>query len=154
MSAVGRNTVVTLSVDLADAQGEELQEPGQRVTYLHGGYGGMLDAIELALEGKGAGDRVQLHLEPDQAFGDYDEERLFVEPRSRYGDGLEQGMQIEDDLDGEGPQVYTVTDLADDRVVLDGNHPLAGVALRVSAQVVAVRPASEEEVRLGEPVLD
>ena len=114
----------------------------------------MLDAIELALEGKGAGDRVQLHLEPDQAFGDYDEERLFVEPRSRYGDGLEQGMQIEDDLDGEGPQVYTVTDLAEDRVVLDGNHPLAGVALRVSAQVVAVRPASDEEVRLGEPVLD
>ncbi len=154
MSAVGHNTVVTLSVDLSDAQGEALQEPGQRVTYLHGGYGGMLDAIELALEGKGAGDRVQLHLEPEQAFGDYDEERLFVEPRSRYGDGLEQGMQIEDDLDGEGPQVYTVTDLADDRVVLDGNHPFAGVALRVSAQVLAVRPASDEEVRLGEPVLD
>ena len=140
MSAVGHNTVVTLSVDLSDAQGEALQEPGQRVTYLHGGYGGMLDAIELALEGKGAGDRVQLHLEPEQAFGDYDEERLFVEPRSRYGDGLEQGMQIED--------------LADDRVVLDGNHPFAGVALRVSAQVLAVRPASDEEVRLGEPVLD
>ena len=154
MTAVAHNTVVTLSVDLADAQGEALQEPGQRVTYLHGGYGGMLDAVELALEGKGAGDRVQLHLEPEQAFGDYDEERLFVEPRSRYGDGLEQGMQIEDDLDGEGPQVYTVTDLADDRVVLDGNHPLAGVALRVSAQVVAVRRASDEEVRLGEPVLD
>ena len=154
MNAIARDTVVTLSVDLADAQGEALQEPGQRVTYLHGGYGGMLDAVEQALEGKAPGAQVQLHLEPEQAFGDYDEQRLHVEPRSRYGDGLEEGMQIEDDLDGEGPRVYTVTDLADDRVVLDGNHPLAGVALRVSAQVLAVRPASDEEIRGGEPLLD
>lgn len=154
MSAIARNTVVTLSVDLADGQGEALQEPGQRVTYLHGGYGGMLDAVERALEGKAAGAQVRLHLEPEQAFGDYDEQRLHVEPRDRYGDGLEEGMQIEDDLDGDGPQVYTVTDLADDRVVLDGNHPLAGVALRVSAEVLAVRPASDEEIRSGEPVLD
>lgn len=154
MIAVARDTVVTLAVDLDDAQGEPLQEHGQRVTYLHGGYGGMLDAVEQALEGKGTGDSVRLHLEPEHAFGDYDESQLFVESRARYGDGLEQGMQVEDDLDGGGPRVFTVTDVAGDKVVLDGNHPFAGMALRLSARVLAVRAASDEELRLGEPVLD
>ena len=154
MTAVARNTVVTLAVDLGDAQGEPLQDPGQRVTYLHGGYGGLLDAVENALEGRIAGDSVRLQLEPEQAFGDYDADLLRVEPRSRYGDGLEAGMQIEDDFDGDGPQVYTVTDLADDKVVLDGNHPFAGMALRVACRVLAVRPASAEEIRRQEPELD
>lgn len=150
MSLVARNTVVTLEVDLRDAQGGELQPPGQRVTYLHGGYGGVLDAIENALEGRGAGDAVQLHLEPEQAFGDYDAELLCVEPLSRYGEGLEVGMQIEDDLDGEGARVYTVTDLAADKVVLDGNHPFAGMALCLSCRVLAVRAASAKEISVGE----
>ncbi len=154
MTAVARNTVVTLAVDLSDALGEPLQEPGQRVTYLHGGYGGLLDAVENALEGRVAGDAVQLHLEPENAFGDYDAGLLHIEPRSRYGEGLEAGMQIEDDFDGDGPQVYTVTDLADGKVVLDGTHPLAGVALRIACTVIAVRAASADEIRLGEPVLD
>lgn len=154
MTAVGRNTVVTLAVDLSDAQGEPLQEAGQRVTYLHGGYGGLLDAVENALEGRVAGDAVQLQLEPGSAFGDYDAELLRVEPRSRYGEGLEAGMLIEDDFDGEGPQVYTVTDMADGHVALDGNHPLAGVSLRIACTVIAVRAASAEEITLGEPVLD
>lgn len=154
MTAVARNTVVTLAIDLNDAQGGELQEPGQRVTYLHGGYGGLLDAVEDALEGRRAGDSVQLHLEPEQAFGDYDADLLSVEPRSRYGEGLEAGMQIEDDLDGEGPRVYTVTDIAQDKVVLDANHPFAGMALRISCRVLAVRSASADEMKAGEPELD
>lgn len=154
MTAVGRNTVVTLEVDLRDAQGEPLQEEGGRVTYLHGGYGGVLDAIENALEGKASGDSVFLKLEPEDAFGDYDAELLSVEPRNRYGEGLELGMRIEDDLDGEGTRLYTVTDLAEDKVVLDGNHPLAGMGLQVSCKVLAVREASDEEKKLGEPVLD
>ena len=154
MTPVARNTVVTLAVDLSDAQGQALQDPGQRVTYLHGGYGGLLDAMENALEGRVAGDAVQLQLEPEQAFGDYDTELLRVEPRSRYGEGLEAGMQVEDDFDGDGAQVYTVTDLAGDKVVLDGNHPFAGMALRIACRVIAVRAASAEEIRLQEPELD
>lgn len=154
MTAVARNTVVTLAVDLSDAQGEVLQDPGQRVTYLHGGYGGLLDAVEDALEGRRAGESVSLHLEPEQAFGDYDAGLISVEPRSRYGEGLEIGMQIEDDLDGEGARVYTVTDLAQDKVVLDANHPFAGMALRISCRVLAVRAASADELRAGEPELD
>ena len=128
---------------LADAQGAELSPPSE-LSYLHGGYGEMLPALEQALEGKGAGEAVRLQLEPEQAFGDYDPQLLRVEPLGRYGEGLTVGMQIEEDN-----RLYTVTDVAGGSVVLDANHPLAGMALRFSLVILTVRAATEEEVRRG-----
>jgi FKBP-type peptidyl-prolyl cis-trans isomerase SlyD len=128
---------------LSDAQGVELSPPSE-LSYLHGGYGEMLPALEQALEGKGAGESVQLQLEPEQAFGDYDSELLRVEPLGRYGEGVSVGMQIE-----EGGRLYTVTDVAGGSVVMDANHPLAGMALRFSVVILTVRAASEEELRRG-----
>ena len=100
--------------------------------------------LERTLEGKGPGESVMVQLEPEQAFGEYDAELLRVEPLERYGQGVAVGMQIEED-----DTVYTVTDVAADRVVLDGNHPLAGMALRFSLVILTVREATEEEVRRG-----
>jgi FKBP-type peptidyl-prolyl cis-trans isomerase SlyD len=128
---------------LSDAQGVELSPPSE-LSYLHGGYGEMLPALEQALEGKGAGESVQLQLEPEQAFGDYDSGLLRVEPLGRYGEGVSVGMQIE-----EGGRLYTVTDVAGGSVVMDANHPLAGMALRFSVVILTVRAASEEELRRG-----
>ena len=128
---------------LHDAQGGEISAPSE-LSYLHGGYGEMLAALERALEGKGAGESVLVQLEPEQAFGEYDAELLRVEPLSRYGEGVAIGMQIEED-----DQLYTVTDVAADKVVLDANHPLAGMALRFSLVILTVRNATEEEVRRG-----
>ena len=140
---VARNTVVGVRMALADAQGTELS-PSSELSYLHGGYGEMLPALEQALEGKGAGESVQLQLEPEQAFGDYDPELLRVEPLGRYGEGVTVGMQIE-----EAERLYTVTDVAGGSVVMDANHPLAGMALRFSVVILTVRAASEEELRRG-----
>jgi len=128
---------------LADAQGAELSPPSE-LSYLHGGYGEMLPALEQALEGKGAGESVQMQLEPEQAFGEYVPELLRVEPLGRYGEGVTIGMQIE-----EAEKIYTVTDVAGGSVVLDANHPLAGMALRFSVVILTVRAASEEELRRG-----
>ena len=128
---------------LHDAQGVEISAPSE-LSYLHGGYGEMLDALERALEGKGPGESVLVQLEPEQAFGEYDAELLRVEPLTRYGEGVAVGMQIEED-----DQLYTVTDVAADKVVLDANHPLAGMALRFSLVILSVRNATEEEVRRG-----
>lgn len=150
MKEVAPGAVVSIAVELYDGQGVLLQAGDEPLAYLHGGHGGVLDAIERALEGKHAGDTVRLHLEPEQAFGDYDAGLLRVEPRSRYGEGLAVGMEVEDAFDGGAPRMYTVTDLAEDKVVLDGNHPLAGMALNVSCKVLSVRAATEEELRLGE----
>ena len=128
---------------LADAQGAEVSAPSE-LSYLHGGYGEMLPALEQALEGKGAGEAVRLQLEPEQAFGDYDPQLLRVEPLGRYGEGLTVGMQIEEDN-----RLYTVTEIAGGSVVLDANHPLAGMALRFSVVVLSVRSATREEMQRG-----
>ncbi len=128
---------------LADAQGAELSPPAE-LTYLHGGYGEMLPAVEQALEGKGAGESVRLQLEPEQAFGEYDPQLLRVEPLGRYGEGVTIGMQIEEDR-----RLYAVTDIAGGSVVLDANHPLAGMALRFSVVVLTVRSATKEEMQRG-----
>ena len=140
---VARDTVVTLRSELHDAQGERLSGPSE-LTYLHGGYGGLLEALEGALEGKGAGEAVRLQLEPEQAFGDYDAGLVRVEPAERYGEGLAAGMEVEED-----GRLYTVTDVAAGKVVLDGNHPLAGMALRFSMEILSVRAATPAEIAQG-----
>jgi len=128
---------------LADAHGAEVSPPAE-ISYLHGGYGEMLPALEQALEGKGAGESVQLQLEPEQAFGEYDAQLLRVEPLGRYGEGVTVGMQIE-----EHSRLYTVTEVAGGSVVLDANHPLAGMALRFSVVILTVRAATRDELNRG-----
>ena len=126
-----------------DAQGRQLQTPSD-VTYLHGGYGELLAALENALEGKGPGESIVVQLEPEEAFGEYDAELIRVEPAERYGEGITVGMEVEEDS-----RFYIVTDVAAGKVVLDGNHPLAGMALRFFCQVLSVRSASPEEISRG-----
>ena len=141
---VARDKVVSLKIQMYDAQGVLLHAPGEPHTYLHGGYGGLLPALEHALEGKAPGETVRLQLEPEQAFGDYDAGLLRVEPAERYGEGVAVGMEIEEE-----DRLYTVTDVAAGKVVLDGNHPLAGMALRFVCEVVSVRSAKPEEIERG-----
>jgi len=126
-----------------DAQGVQLAAPA-RMTYLHGGYGQMFEALERAFEGKGPGESLLVQLEPEQAFGEYDAGLVRVEPAERYGDGVAVGMEVEEDAN-----LYTVTDVAGGKVVLDGNHPLAGMALRFSCVILTVRAATEEERKRG-----
>lgn len=126
-----------------DAQGVPLSAASE-VSYLHGGYGQIFEALETALEGRGAGESLRVQLEPEQAFGEYDAELLRVEPLERYGEGVAVGMKIEEDA-----KLYAVTDVADGKVVLDANHPFAGMALRFSCVILSVREATEEERRRG-----
>ncbi|OAI53088.1 hypothetical protein AYO46_03640 [Betaproteobacteria bacterium SCGC AG-212-J23] len=126
-----------------DAQGVQISGPAE-LSYLHGGYGQMFEVMEKALEGRGAGESLRVQLEPEQAFGEYDAELLRVEPLERYGDGVAVGMEIEEDA-----QLYTVTDVADGKVVLDANHPLAGMALRFSCVILSIREATKEELKRG-----
>ncbi|MGH6914959.1 MAG: FKBP-type peptidyl-prolyl cis-trans isomerase, partial [Geminicoccales bacterium] len=114
------------------------------LSYLHGGYGHLPEALERVLEGKGAGESVQVQLEPEQAFGEYDASLLRVEPAESYGEGITVGMEVE-----QGSRFYRVTDTGGGSLVLDGNHPLAGIALRFSCVILAVRAAAEEELRRG-----
>jgi FKBP-type peptidyl-prolyl cis-trans isomerase SlyD len=135
--------VVSVRVALYDAQGALLQA-AEELSYLHGGYGGLLEALERALEYKRAGEKLQLQLEPEEAFGEYDAELVRVEPVARYGEGVAVGTEVEEDA-----RLYTVTDVAGGKAVLDGNHPLAGMALSFGCTVVGVRAATESEIERG-----
>jgi len=137
-----------------DAQGELIHSSDEPLEYLHGGYGGVFEGIERAVEGKRVGDTVRVQLEPEDAFGEYDAELVRVEPRDRYGEGLATGMEVEDAFGGDEPRTYVVTDLAGDKAVLDGNHPLAGIALRFTCKVLSVRNATAEEIERGTAATD
>jgi FKBP-type peptidyl-prolyl cis-trans isomerase SlyD len=147
---VSKNTIVSLEVELSDIWGNLIDRPEEPLQYLHGGYGDIFPAVEAALEGKAEKARVEVRLEPEDAFGDYDESLLRVEPRESFPDALEVGMRFEGlAVGGEEDEIYTVTDIAGGKVVLDGNHPLSGMALKFACTVVAVRPATADEVANG-----
>jgi FKBP-type peptidyl-prolyl cis-trans isomerase SlyD len=161
---IEKNTVVSLIYRLSDAQGNLIEESADPMIYLHGGYAGTFPKIEELLEGQDIGFEANIQLEPIDAFGDYDAELLRIEQRERFPEPLEIGMQFEgvpnadeeddpeyladEDEDAE-TLIYTITDLAEDRVILDANHPLAGMALRFWIQVTEIRFATNEEVENG-----
>ena len=160
---IAKNTIVSLRYKLTDAQNNVIEEPDSPMVYLHGGYEGTFPKIETLLDGQDIGYEATIQLEPNEAFGEYDPELLKIEPRTRFPEPLEVGMQFEgvpdadeesaeagDDTDDE-PLIYTVTDVADNQVVLDGNHPLAGMALRFWVQVEDVRAATEDEIENRHP---
>jgi FKBP-type peptidyl-prolyl cis-trans isomerase SlyD len=149
---IAQNTVVTVNYKLSDAQNNLIEEGVQPMVYLHGGYENTLPKIEEELDGKEAGYSTTLQVEPEDAFGDYDAELVKVEERNRLPEPLEVGMQFEGMADGtpdDEPMIFTVTEIAEDKVVLDGNHPLAGMALRFELNVVDVREATAEEIAHG-----
>jgi FKBP-type peptidyl-prolyl cis-trans isomerase SlyD len=148
---IAKNTVVTVNYKLSDAQNNLIEEGTQPMVYLHGGYENTLPKIEEELDGKDVGYSSTIQVEPDDAFGDYDPALIKVEPRSRLPEPIEVGMQFEGMAEGadadDEPTVFTVTEIEDDKVVLDGNHPLAGMALRFELSVIDVRPATPEEIQ-------
>jgi FKBP-type peptidyl-prolyl cis-trans isomerase SlyD len=146
--------VVSLTWTLADAQGQTIDELADPVEFFVGGDD-LLPAVEDAIAGQAEGFETQLHLEPEQAFGDYRSELVCFEPRSIFPETVEPGMQFEGLPQGAATPgmpadaIYTVTEVYPDHVVLDGNHPLAGIALRLKLKVRAVREATEEELEAG-----
>lgn len=150
---IAKNTVVTLSYRLTDAQGEFIEETEEPLVYLHGGYDGIFPRVEEALEGKESGFKSTFHLEPEDGFGEYDADQVRVEPRSKFPEPLEIGMRFEGvpEDESEDVEILTVTDLTDDTVVLDANHPLAGVSLRLAVEIIDVRAGTPEEIEHEHP---
>ncbi|MBC5766363.1 FKBP-type peptidyl-prolyl cis-trans isomerase [Ramlibacter albus] len=148
------NCVVALTWTLKDTLGEVLDVLEDPVEFLVGGDD-LLAKIEEALQGHTVGDRVDLHLEPEDAFGDYDEQLVYLEPRGIFPKELLEGMTYEGlppgatSADAPKDAIYTVTEIYPEHVVLDGNHPLAGMALRLHLKVEGVREATEEETGRG-----
>lgn len=146
--------VVSLTWRLEDAQGELIDELNEPMEFFVGGND-LLSKVEEHLMGQAAGFEASLFLEPEHAFGDYHSELVFFESRDIFHESVEEGMQFDGPPEGsqtpDMPQdaLYTVTEVYDTHVVLDGNHPLAGIALKLALKVIDVREATAEEIEQG-----
>jgi FKBP-type peptidyl-prolyl cis-trans isomerase SlyD len=149
---VDRGSIVALRYELLDSTGQLIERSEAPIEYLHGGYDGIFAPVEQALQGKNVGEACDVYLQPSDAFGEYDAELVHLEPRNRFPQRLEVGMRFEGEGGASGEVfVYTVTDIAGDQVVVDGNHPLAGIAIRFRCTVESVRIATAEEIAHGHP---
>ena len=147
---ITKNTVVTLDYTVKDPEGSLIDDGHHPLVYLHGGYEGIFAVIEEALQGKKVGDNLKVKLLPEDAFGEFDEELVLVEDASMFPDNIEESISFENlEIAIVGIMVYRITDIADGKVVVDGNHPLAGTALIFDLTVKEVRAASAEEIGHG-----
>lgn len=149
---IAKDSVVSLRYELFDSTGELLEKVDEQISYLHGGYDGIFPLVEEALHGKGVGDQCSVTMQPDDAFGEYDHSLVEVEARSSFPKEVAVGMQFEGGPEGADDDdflLFTVIDVTDDEVTVDGNHPLAGKTLTFNCTVTGVRKATEEELAHG-----
>ena len=149
---IEQDAVVTLEAKLKDSDGNALGNESETMVYLHGDHGGIFPRVEQGLTRKQVGDEFSISLQPEDAFGEYDEALIRVEPQTVFPANVAVGMQFEGVPPGEEDDrwiVYTVTDIADGQVVIDGNHPLAGERLLFSCVVKDIRAATAEELSHG-----
>ncbi len=151
---IAKPCVVSLTWQLSDGQNRPIDALDQPVEFFYGGDD-LLPKVEEALAGYEPGAELNLHLEPADAFGDYVPELVCFEDRKLFPENIEAGMAFEGlpegaQTPGMPPDtIYVVTEVYPSHVVLDGNHPLAGMALRIALKVSAVREATDEEIEAG-----
>jgi FKBP-type peptidyl-prolyl cis-trans isomerase SlyD len=141
--------LVSVSVRMFDAQGNLLEETDAPMVYLHGA-GDIFPCIEAALKAQESGFRATLTLEPEEAFGEFDAERVHLVEVEKLGGVIAAGMRFEGLPEVADGGTYVVTDVAQGMAVLDGNHPLAGRTLRFEVEVVAVQRATPDELVAAE----
>lgn len=148
---IENNRVAQIHYTLKDDQGEILDSSvGQNpLPYIHG-VGALIPGLEKQLAGKQVGDKFTAVVSPAEGYGEYDKNSVFEVPASGFDgdDELELGMQVQLDTE-EGPAVATITNIEDDVVTLDLNHPLAGVSLHFDVEVMEVREATSQELEHG-----
>ena len=147
---IAKNTVVTLAYQVHDSGGNLIDEGSEPLVYIHGGYDAIFPRIEEELHGQEVGAVLKVKLEPQEAFGEYDADLVNIEARNLFPDQIEVGMQFErGGNEDEEDMLFTITDIAGDKVVVDGNHPLAGASLVFACTVTEVRTATAEELAHG-----
>jgi len=148
---ISKHKAVAIEYTLTNDAGEVLDssEGQDPLTYLHG-VGNLIPGLEEALEGKTSGDELKVSITPDKAYGERIEQLVQIVPRDRFEDfdNLEVGMHFHASHD-HGETMVTITELTDEEVTVDGNHPLAGQTLHFDVKVADVRDATEEEIDHG-----
>lgn len=146
-----KDMVVTINYHLKDDDGNTIDQSSDgSFTYLHGAKN-IIPGLENALEGKKAGDELSLTIEPAEAYGEKNLENIQRVPRNMFPPDIDikPGMQFNAQSGDGQPLAVVVTAVEDDAIIVDGNHPLAGMTLHFEIEVINVREASEEELQHG-----
>ena len=154
--AIEKHRVVTLAYSLIEPSGKVLEErsPEAPLVYIHGTQG-LHPAFEKFLDGKRAGFKGQLHLKAEQAYGIYREDLVVEMMRGQFkSPRLEVGMKFTTQGPDGNPLVVRVIEVEDDLVVVDGNHPLAGLDITFDCSVLDVRLATHQELLQGSQLDD
>lgn len=146
---ITKDTIVTLTFRAVDASGKVLEDGKEPRAYLHGGYGNTLPGVELALEGQEKGFSTTVQLQPSLAFGERDESLVTSISKKDFPPGVKVGGQLEGSDEQGNRRIFTVTKIKGDKVLLDGNHPLAGHDITFTLNVIDVKAASAEEISHG-----
>ena len=148
---VADNTAVSIHYTLTNDEGEVLDSSadGDALVFLQGS-GNIISGLENALAGKTVGDKFNVRIPPEEAYGELEDGLVDVLSREMFEgiDDIQVGMQFHADVSS-GSGIVTVVHIDGDNITIDGNHPLAGVALTFDVEVVDVRPATAEELSHG-----
>lgn len=149
---ISQHKVVSIHYKVVDAASSDVidsSEGGEPMTYLHGASN-IIPGLEQALEGKGVGDEIEVTVEPADAYGEYSDDRIQQVPIEAFAEmeNVEVGMMVTAQS-GEGQINLQVTEVTEETVTVDANHPLAGKSLTFDVRIESVRDASEEEISHG-----
>ena len=149
---ISENKVVSIDYTLKNDQSQVLDSSSGRgpLAYLQG-HQNIISGLESALEGKAAGDSVQVTIPPAEAYGERDESLSQAVPRQMFqdADNVQVGMQFQTTSEQGASQIVTVTGVDPEHVTVDANHPLAGETLTFDVTVVDVREPTQEEMDHG-----
>jgi FKBP-type peptidyl-prolyl cis-trans isomerase SlyD len=149
---VAKNKAIYITYSIVTEDGNVFEQSDLPIGYVHGADSGLFEQVEEALEGATVGDRIEVTLSPEEGFGPHD-------PNLTYTDDLENvppqyrhvGAEVEFQNESGEPMTFHVTRIADGKLTIDGNHPLAGQTVTFVVDVAAIRDASPEEIENGRP---
>ncbi len=148
---IAHQKVVSIHYTLTNVDGDiiDSSEGSEPLSYLHG-FGNIIPGLENALTGRKAGDRFTVSVTPAEGYGERDDGMIQTVPRNAFHgvDEIQPGMQFQAQSP-EGMQLVTVIGVEEDQVILDGNHPMAGLTLNFAVEITAVRDATHEELDHG-----
>jgi FKBP-type peptidyl-prolyl cis-trans isomerase SlyD len=148
---ISAQKVVYIHYTLTGEDGEVIDSSAGHapLAYIHG-MGNIIPGLENALTGKRAGDKLQVSIAPEEGYGERDESMIQAAPKDAFHgvEAIEPGMKFHAETPY-GAQLVTVLEVRDDEVILDGNHPMAGLTLNFDVEVAEVRDATPEELDHG-----